>query len=104
MKPTRNSIIAVIIWTIIYLAGGVIDGHATTPYANFEYGPYPYWVRTECRELACGDDGIDYARAMRCAENTMRLIREEELRKAQVDFLQSETELNRELTRKVKEN
>ncbi len=69
---------------------------------EFNYGGYPYWMRSQCRELTRVNGRTDYSAALQCIRNTIEKMRREELIQSQIEANNAQAELDRELTKEIK--
>jgi hypothetical protein len=87
-----------IVLTIVCLLASYTESTAQTYKSYYEYN-YSYYVRTACRESG---QNYGYYYAILCANNLIDYIKKEEIRQAQLDLMKSETDLNNEMTKRVK--
>ncbi|RLD02265.1 MAG: hypothetical protein DRI32_08990 [Chloroflexi bacterium] len=69
MKPSKQSIIAVAVWTAIFIAGSFIDGHAASRRTVYNACVQATKIKTRVSYR------IDHRAAERCTAQALQLVR-----------------------------
>ena len=102
MGERKRSTAAITGIVILYILASYVEALPATYEYRFNYGGFPYWIRSECREIARYGGRVDYKRAFQCSKNTVELLRREEMRKAQLENIKANTKLANQLTKRLR--